>query len=220
MSNWFEISIQSALSHELSFADFEIVITISEIYSITGNNGVISNHKTISISSSAAGGALDAIDSGLTILDYILRLPGKCCPSASKVVDGIGNWCVDGSKGTPYCAHGGCNIQGCNCDGGCRTPPDDSIVAIMYEGRNFNKGAFNNGADKAFTANSNTCVNFGYFNDKISGIIPANGCVKVWENGGCEGASACFCEPIGNLGRHEMRSGTSWEDQISSMSKC
>lgn len=199
---------------------FEIVRKNRKKYLRPLNKKQESNHKTIFISSSGAGSALDAIDNGLTILNYILQLPGKCCPSASKVVDGIGNWCADGTKGTPYCARGGCNIQGCNCDGGCRAPPDDSIVAIMYEGRNYNKGAFNTGADKAFTANSNTCVNFGYFNDKISSIIPTNGCVKVWENGNCEGASACFCRPIVNLRQHEMRSGTSWEDQISSMSTC
>ena len=29
--------------------------------------------------------------------------------------------CADGSGTTPCCAHGGCNIFCCNCDGGCRT---------------------------------------------------------------------------------------------------
>lgn len=29
--------------------------------------------------------------------------------------------CSDGTGATPCCAHGGCNIFCCNCDGGCRT---------------------------------------------------------------------------------------------------
>lgn len=162
------------------------------------------------------GHGLDGLDAGLTILDVILKLPGKCCPN----VVPKGNWCVDGTQGTPYCAYGGCNIQGCNCDGGCRRPPDDNNVAVMYEDDNFNLGAFRNGADKAFRVDSNTCVNFGYFNDKISGIAPMHGCVRVWEHTNCEGAEMCVCKPIANLARVQMNGGTTWNDQISSMSKC
>ncbi|KAF8884396.1 hypothetical protein BD779DRAFT_1801744 [Infundibulicybe gibba] len=29
--------------------------------------------------------------------------------------------CNDGTKCTPYCGYGQCNIFGCNCDGGCRS---------------------------------------------------------------------------------------------------
>ncbi|KAH8688667.1 hypothetical protein GQ44DRAFT_291763 [Phaeosphaeriaceae sp. PMI808] len=32
----------------------------------------------------------------------------------------IGGSCGDGTTPTPCCAHGGCNIFCCNCDGGCR----------------------------------------------------------------------------------------------------
>lgn len=163
-----------------------------------------------------AGQGLDALDAGLTILDVILKLPGKCCPNV--VISG--QWCVDGSKGTPYCAYGGCNIQGCNCDGGCRIPPDDSSVAVVYENRNYNMGLCCSGADKAFAVNSNTCINFGFYNDKITGIVPVHGCVRVWEHGDCGGASMCVCKPIERLGLREMRPGTSWDDQITSMSKC
>lgn len=76
------------------------------------------------------------------------------------------------------------------------------------------------GADKAFTVDSNTCINFGFYNDKITGIVPVHGCVKVWEDRDCGGASMCVCKPIERLGKHEMRGGTSWDNQISSMSKC
>lgn len=161
------------------------------------------------------GHGLDGLDAGLTILDALLKLPGKCCPNLVPK----GNWCIDGTKGTPYCAYGACNIQGCNCDGGCRRPPDDNNVAVVFEDGNYNLG-ISNGADKAFKVDSWTCVNFGYFNDKITGIAPMHGCVRVWEHANCEGAAMCVCKPISNLAREEMRDGTSWNDQISSMNKC
>ena len=41
---------------------------------------------------------------------------------------GVGQACKDGTAPTPYCGYGGCNLFGCDCNGGCRrgdwTPPD------------------------------------------------------------------------------------------------
>nr|CAH0110888.1 unnamed protein product [Daphnia galeata] len=36
-----------------------------------------------------------------------------------------GDSCNDGTRGTPCCGVGSCNIFCCNCDGGCRKPPID-----------------------------------------------------------------------------------------------
>ncbi len=36
-----------------------------------------------------------------------------------------GDSCNDGTRGTPCCGVGRCNIFCCNCDGGCRKPPVD-----------------------------------------------------------------------------------------------
>lgn len=162
-----------------------------------------------------AGRVNDAFNSGLTILDFFLRT-GDCCPSDAP----LGNWCVDGSQGAPHCAYGTCNIVGCNCDGGCKMPPDDASVAIVYESDSFGAGIFRNGGHRAFVVDSNTCINFGYFNDAIRGVYPLNGCVRVWEDIDCGGASMCVCDPIADLSRFELRDGTSWEDQISSMDRC
>ncbi|OQE34700.1 hypothetical protein PENCOP_c016G07071 [Penicillium coprophilum] len=38
-----------------------------------------------------------------------------CCPTTKSK-----NRCNDGTKGTPYCGKGPCNIAGCACKGGCR----------------------------------------------------------------------------------------------------
>lgn len=214
------LNLPSELFSEEARADERFVKFIeAEDYPVIGSNTteqLVRIKRKTPFSPAIAGQALDALDAGLTILDVILRLPGRCCPNA--VVSG--NWCVDGSKGTPYCARGGCNIKACNCDGGCRTPPDGTSVAVVYENRNYNMGLCCSGADKAFTVDSNTCINFGFYNDKITGIVPVHGCVKVWEHGDCGGASMCVCKPIERLGKHEMRGGTSWDNQISSMSKC
>merc|ERR1711915_214149 len=60
---------------------------------------------------------------------------GACC----RCYHSDSRYCADDTPCTPYCGHGGCNIFGCNCGGGCR------MSMATSEARNplasFNSGA-------------------------------------------------------------------------------
>lgn len=58
-----------------------------------------------------------------------ISVSGECCPSYEIMLckpDGApskyaASLCLDCSEPDLFCAHGNCNVFGCNCDGGCRT---------------------------------------------------------------------------------------------------
>lgn len=160
-------------------------------------------------------GALDAIGSSLDILQYFLETrPGKCCKN-------LFDYCGDGTKGTPHCAYGSCNIQGCNCDDGCRTPADNTIHTIVFSQSNYNKGLAHIGSDRSINIAGNTCVNFGYYNDIITGVVLLNNkCVRIYEDVDCQGDSYCLCNSTDNLRKLSKENGGTWDDVISSMSAC
>ncbi|KAF8885956.1 hypothetical protein BD779DRAFT_644899 [Infundibulicybe gibba] len=70
----------------------------------------------------------------ITLALHIQQASAECCPcrgglvcTAPLVCDKL---CYDGRRCTPYCGRGsgGCNIFGCNCDGGCRARETQSIA--------------------------------------------------------------------------------------------
>lgn len=58
----------------------------------------------------------------------IINVLGECCPAYQIMLckpDGTDSkytapYCLDCSEPDLFCAHGNCNVFGCNCDGGCR----------------------------------------------------------------------------------------------------
>ena len=67
--------------------------------------------------------------SSLVCMLFAGNANADCCPA-----DAWG-FCADGTRGTPYCGYGPCNIFGCNCDGGCRRPSGamESVAPITTE---------------------------------------------------------------------------------------
>ena len=55
-----------------------------------------------------------AILCAFVLVDKSMRTNAKCCKA-----DRIGR-CDDGTRGTPCCGNGGCNIFCCHCSRGCR----------------------------------------------------------------------------------------------------
>ena len=59
---------------------------------------------------------------------FIITVLGECCPAYQIMLckpDGTVSkytapYCLDCSEPEMFCAHGNCNVFGCNCDGGCR----------------------------------------------------------------------------------------------------
>lgn len=75
---------------------------------------------------------------------YNREMQGECCGSGTFVpikyrCDSYNGYicftdiCYDGTKRTPYCGVGKCNIFGCNCDGGCRRGTEASAKRIFQE---------------------------------------------------------------------------------------
>ncbi|KAF8883222.1 hypothetical protein BD779DRAFT_878039 [Infundibulicybe gibba] len=84
---------------------------------------------------------------------HIQQASAECCgcPLENVRCDGPFNCeriCYDGNRCTPYCGRGsgGCNIFGCNCDGGCRTgtkppiplSPLESVFADLFKAADLN----------------------------------------------------------------------------------
>ena len=49
----------------------------------------------------------------LLMMIHLEPVDAVCCGATNGL-------CEDGTKGTPHCGRGPCNIFGCNCDNGCR----------------------------------------------------------------------------------------------------
>ncbi len=49
----------------------------------------------------------------LLMMIHLEPVDAVCCGATNGL-------CADGTKGTPHCGRGPCNIFGCNCDNGCR----------------------------------------------------------------------------------------------------
>lgn len=62
----------------------------------------------------------------LFVFAFAVFLPAPALADCCKA-DDCGH-CDDGTKGTPCCGYGKCNIFCCNCDGGCRKEDSRSIA--------------------------------------------------------------------------------------------
>ena len=60
---------------------------------------------------------------------------GACCGTHTACCPLWKGCCGDCTYGTPYCGYGGCNIFGCNCDGGCRSGSGNCIPGCIRSKR-------------------------------------------------------------------------------------
>ncbi len=62
----------------------------------------------------------------LLILCELAQQSNACC------TENANGYCGDGSRGTPCCGQGRCNIFCCNCDGGCRRRSDKKRFLDLF----------------------------------------------------------------------------------------
>lgn len=148
---------------------------------------------------------------GSKLMSIFANNKDNCCPAAWKNPQTDARVCIDGTFGDTGCGVGKCNWNGCQCEGGCKSVDKDATIAYV---RQFTTMW---GYDLTLFA-TNQCQNLGWWNDRISTLIPIYGCIRVYEDTECKGRDNCFCVGQGHYSLTDF--AVSWDNTISSYKKC